>query len=139
MDNNLDNDTKTITNAKTEIDAWLSCFKGVKVAEVKEYVDTTLFILTSCAIEKEDDIRNLLKNKVRYTVEYAHTEVNLADNNDDPEDPISNYTGRFPIKCQTLAIRRKAFKKLVICNFLYQGVLCLILCFIFYTLFCVLF
>ena len=141
MDKNLDNDAKTIQNAREALDKLFIHLKGVNVMEVKDYIDTTLFILSSPSIEHENEIRTLVKDKVRLSIEYTQVEVNLSDNthaNGDDTDPMSNYIGRFPVKRQTLAIRRKAFKKLVIYGFVKQAILSIVLGFIMYTLYCVL-
>lgn len=132
-DNNLDNTDAAIEKSAKKIDTLLGSIGGVHIVDTKHYVDSTLFTLSPISVEHHDEIKNLLHNKHRYTLEFAYTTVMERIEGDDGE-----YLGCMPQRHQSVAVRRVAFKKLprpIICSAIIQSFLLTVLFSLFYLLY----
>src|ERR1700742_1985924 len=122
-DNYLDNDNFSISTDKQKIIDLISAHKDIKhsinVKNIIRYIDTTLYILSHSSLEYEEARRLIFKNyHRRFTVEITTITINLVEDeleeyndDDDTNNKLNDFIGLIPIKRDTLAIRRKSYKK----------------------------
>ena len=114
------------------------------------YIDTTLYILSHSSLEYEEEIRLIFKNyHRRFTVEITTITINLVEDeleeykdDDDTNNKLNDFIGLIPIKRDTLAIRRKSYKKPprpIFLSFIYLSILVLLLLIIIYNTIYILF
>ena len=81
---------------------------AVKIVDVIVYETEMLFCLTPASFVHRADLEAAFENDVRYSVETRDITVDMAS----ADSVLSQYISRLPVTRQTLAIRRKAFKRL---------------------------
>lgn len=138
-DVNLDYDMPNLSRNQEEITNILSKNTNgeVKIINMIGQNHSTLFILSPSSMRHSEKINSLFNNS-RFITEYTRVMVDEIDEDDD----ISNYISRLPMEKETMAIRRKAFKKLtrpVLCSIFYIILLSLFLLCVLYTIYQIVF
>lgn len=139
----LDNDEETLSLETDIINMKLKTIdSNLCIKERKDHKTYNTFVLCSLSTEYNNEIEEVFQsNSTRYMIINEYIEENYEDD-DDTEENLSNFMSTFPIKKNTLGIRRFAFEKLkrpLIISLCIYSILFCILCFILYCIYIILF